>query len=504
MISSNGGKTYGAITGATSPSLSFTAQAGDNGNMYEAVFTYLIGNKQVTTRAATLTIAVPPGVQADPTSQTAVNGVATFSVVPTGTSPKVQWQVSTNGTTWSNVAGATAATLSLKGLTRTEDQWQYRVLVTNALGTFTSGPATLTVQFAPVVTKQPISQTAAAGTQVTFTAASSADPTATVQWWFSTDHGKSFSPITGAASPSYSFTSQANDNGNMYEAVFTNGLGKATTTAATLTIAVPPGVQANPSNQITVNSAATFSVVPTGTTPKVQWQVSTNGGATWSNVTGATAATLSLKGLTRTEDQWQYRVLVTNALGTFTSGPATLTVQFAPVVTKQPISQTAAAGTQVTFTAAASADPTATLQWWVSTNHGNSFSAITGATSASYSFTAQASDSGNMYEAVFTNGIGNAATTTAATLTIAVPPVQANPANQTAVNGAATFSVVPTGTTPKVQWQVSTNGGATWSNVTGATAATLALKGLTGAEDQWKYRVLVTNALGTFTSGAPR
>ncbi len=507
MVSAGKGKTFSAIPGATSLSYSFTAQAGDNGQMFEAVFTNGIG-KSATTSPATLTIGVPPGVQANPSNKMAVNGTATFSVTPTGTTPTVQWQVSTNGgTTWSKVpSGGTAATLVLTGLTAAKDQSQYRVLVTNALGTFTSGAATLTVQFAPAVTQQPVSQTVAAGTQVTFTAASSADPAATVQWMVSTNKGANFSSITGATSLSYSFTPQASDSGKMFDAVFTNGIGKsATTTAATLTIALPPGVQANPSSQMAVNGVATFSVVLTGTTPTVQWQVSTNGGTTWSKVTsGGTTATLRLTGLTAAQDQAQYRVLVTNALGTFTSGAATLTVQFAPTVTQQPLSQTVPAGTQVTFTAASSADPAATVQWMVSAGKGKPFIAIPGATSLSYSFTAQAGDNGQMFEAVFTNGIGKPATTTAATLAIGVPPgVQANPSNQTAVTGTATFSVTPTGTTPTVQWQVSTNGGTTWSKVTsGGTTATLKLTGLTAAQDQSKYRVLVTNALGTFTSGA--
>src|SRR6202035_1573773 len=116
---------------------------------------------------------------------------------------------------------------------------------------------------------------------------------------------------------------------------------------------------------------------------------STNGGTTWSNVTsGGTTAALKLTGLTAAQDQWQYRAQLTNPLGTYTTGAATLTVQFAPVVTKQPVSQTVAAGTQVTFTAASSADPAAGVQWLVSTNKGVTFSAITGATSLSYSFTA--------------------------------------------------------------------------------------------------------------------
>src|SRR6185503_18084749 len=51
--------------------------------------------------------------------------------------------------------------------------------------------------------------------------------------------------------------------------------------------------------------------------------------------------------------------------------------------------------------------------------------------------------------------------------------------------------------------QVSTNGGSTWSNVinggvySGATTATLSLTGVTAAMNDYRYRVLLTNATCT-------
>ena len=70
-----------------------------------------------------------------------------------------------------------------------------------------------------------------------------------------------------------------------------------------------------------------------------------------------------------------------------------------------------------TFTAAASGSPTPTVQWEVSTNGGATFAPIAGATAATYTFTTALSNSGNQYEAVFTNSAGSA-TTTSATLTV--------------------------------------------------------------------------------------
>lgn len=95
--------------------------------------------------------------------------------------------------------------------------------------------------------------------------------------------------------------------------------------------------------------------------------------------------------------------------------PSTIT-PVASVVTTQPSSQTIVGGSTVTFTAAASGTPAPTVQWQVSTN-GGAFTNISGATSATLSFTADASENGNQYQAVFTNSAGSA-TTDSATLTV--------------------------------------------------------------------------------------
>ena len=113
----------------------------------------------------------------------------------------------------------------------------------------------------------------------------------------------------------------------------------------------------------------------------------------------------------------QYRAVFTNGVGSdATTNSATLTVQYGPAVTTQPTSQTVLAGATVTFTAAASGNPTPTVKW--QSNSGSGWSDIAGATSGTYSFTAAAGDNGVQYRAVFTNGIGTDATTNPATLTV--------------------------------------------------------------------------------------
>lgn len=185
------------------------------------------------------------------------------------------------------------------------------------------------------------------------------------------------------------------------------------------TATVGPQITSNPQNQsVSAGKTVTFTAAATGTpTPTVQWQLSVNGGA-FTNISGATSTTYSFTAASGQTGN-KYQAVFINSQGTATTTAATLTVNAAltaPVVTGSPQSQSVAAGNTVTFTAAATGNPTPTVQWQVSTS-GGAFTNISGATSTTYSFTAAAGQSGNKYQAVFTNSSGSA-TTTAATLTV--------------------------------------------------------------------------------------
>jgi hypothetical protein len=185
-------------------------------------------------------VQAAPKVLSNPSSQTIVSGNGvTFSATASGyPTPTVQWQVSTNGgNSYSKISGATSASFTISSVTAGQNGYKYRAVFTNSLGTATTSAATLTVQFAPSVTKNPSNQSVSAGNSVTFSAAATGNPTPTVQWQVSTDGGVTFSNISGATSTSFKITSTtAGQKGNRYRAVFTNSLGSATTTAAILTV----------------------------------------------------------------------------------------------------------------------------------------------------------------------------------------------------------------------------------------------------------------------------
>ncbi len=162
QLSTDGGVTFGDISGATSDTYSFTAGAGQNGDQYVAVFTNSVGF--TTSAAATLTVNTAPVVTTNPSNQTVAAGnTATFTVAASGQpAPTVQWQESSDGgTTFVNISGGTADTYSFTAAFGQNGD-EYRAVFTNSVGSTTTSAALLTVV-------QPVTITSTAvqwGTQV--------------------------------------------------------------------------------------------------------------------------------------------------------------------------------------------------------------------------------------------------------------------------------------------------------------------------------------------------
>jgi hypothetical protein len=97
-----------------------------------------------------------------------------------------------------------------------------------------------------------------------------------------------------------------------------------------------PAVTSSPANQsVFVGQPATFIAAASGSpAPTVQWQVSTNGGTTYTPIAGATSVTYTIAATMLSQNGSLYEAVFTNAAGTVTTAPATLTVQPVPVFTK--------------------------------------------------------------------------------------------------------------------------------------------------------------------------
>ncbi len=256
-----------------------------------------------------------------------------------------------------------------------------------------------------------------------------------------------------------------------------------------------PSISAQPTNEtVTLGQSATFSVAVTGTAPmSYQWKKSGTA------IAGGTSSTYTTPATTSADNGAQFVVVVSNAAGSVTSGAATLTVDAAvttPSITTEPASETVIVGQTATFSVAATGTAPFTYQWK------KSGTAISGATSSSYTTPATTSaDNGAQFTVVVTNTAGSA-TSTAATLTVSAaavaPTVTTQPVSQTVTAGqTATFSVVATGTAPlSYQWKKS------GTSISGAMASSYTTPATTTADSGSQFTVVVTNTAGSATSNA--
>ena len=139
---------------------------------------------------------------------------------------------------WETIENATLAQYGFSSKA-SDNGAQFRVEAINELGTAISQVVALTVNpvpGTPAFTLDPQDQNVAAGDTVTFTASASSDPAPTYTWQCSTNSGSTWTPIGGATTSTYSFTTKPSDSGAWYRATATNGNGSATSGSAKLTV----------------------------------------------------------------------------------------------------------------------------------------------------------------------------------------------------------------------------------------------------------------------------
>jgi len=165
----------------------------------------------------------------------------------------------------------------------------------------------------------------------------------------------------------------------------------------------------------------------------------------------------------------------------------------APSITTQPSDQSIMVGQTATFSVTAAGSDPLSYQWQKGTT------AITGATTASYTTpSAVVGDNGSQFTVVVSNS-GGSITSNPATLTvntIGAPTITQQPSSQAITVGeTATFSVAATGTTPLTyQWQKGT------TPIVGATSASYTTPAAVSGDNGSQFQVVVTNPDGSMPS----
>lgn len=330
---------------------------------------------------------------------------------------------------------------------------------------------------APTIATQPTSVSGCAGSNVTFTVAANGAGL-TYQW------RKGGVNISNANAASYTINNVNSADAGTYDVVVSNACAlSVTSAAATLTVG-NTSISTQPSNQaVCPGASATFSVTATGSNLVYQWRKS------GVDISGANGASYTISAVSTT-DAGDYDVVVTGSCGTVTSSAATLTVNAATIITSNPANQTACAGDNVTFTAAATGTGTITYQWR------KNGTAITGANAASYTINAATAADAASYDVTATGSCGSI-TSSAATLTVnSATTITAQPSNQAScVGGSVTFTVAATGTGLTYQWQK--NG----TDLPSANDASYSIVNVT-AVDAGDYTVVISGTCGTVSSSS--
>jgi hypothetical protein len=169
----------------------------------------------------------------------------------------------------------------------------------------------------PVITDQPQSQVAMAGTNVTFTVTATGNGLLDYQWHF----GTSDLSLSGQTNAALVLTNVQTSNAGNYTVVITNADGAVTSAVAALTVLIPVSITAQPSSHsVIAGTSTTLSVLASGTQPLAyQWSFGAQpvAGATHSSVTFASV---------QFSNAGPYSVIITNPAGSISSQIAMLTV----------------------------------------------------------------------------------------------------------------------------------------------------------------------------------
>ena len=327
--------------------------------------------------SATISLNAVTSITAQPTNQSAQIGAnAQFNVVAAGTNLTYQWQ-EFDGTTYSNISGATTSTLTISSVIANDNGRVFRCEVTGTCGSQNSSNVTLTASSIGITT-QPADATICNSGTTTLSMVTSGTIT-NYQWQISTDNQTTWTDISGANSStlvlsglSYSLPAKVYrcnlNNGTLY----TNG--------ATVTVYDQIAISSQPTTQTicTGTSSVSFSVTATGSNPIYQWQVSTNSGSTWANVSsGGTGPTYTLSNPADALNGSQYRVIVTGSspCTAVTSNAVTLNLIYASIASSV---ASGCINTAFTLTATLNGNPTSpTYSWECPTSGSGATTAIT-------------------------------------------------------------------------------------------------------------------------------
>ncbi|AWI25645.1 Ig-like domain-containing protein [Flavobacterium pallidum] len=392
-------------------------------------------------------------------------------------SPALDFDTATPGVTWTS-SNPSVATVNSSGVMTalTAGTTIISATITNAgCTTVAPNPQTVVINDQVQIVSYTASQTVVTNGNTSFTV-NATGTGLTYQW--QVNEAPAFAGFvnvvdggvySGAQTSTLNLTTVPDSmNGNLYH-VIVSGQGvctsKTTNPDSPLTVG-STGIGSHPADVIIceTTTVASFSVVATGDdTGGYQWQEQVGGTGPWSNITdggiysGATTPTLSLSGLTLAQSTNKYRAVVTGAVTSATSNPATLTINQSVTVTANPANANVCfSGGAASFTSTATGLITS-RQWQYSTNGVSGWASVvngtpTGATytgnttgTLSVTTTAATPATGHYYRLFYDAPLCTDVASSAGQMIIFTPNAT-SPGTQNFCAGVATSAIPITGT----------------------------------------------------------
>jgi glucose/arabinose dehydrogenase len=307
---SSNGTTWSNITGANAKTL--TLQQAQVGQRVRAIASYtdlLSTNETVNSNPTNAVVNVNDiGVVA--IGGTPIQGqILTANVTDIDGLPATinyQWQQSTNGTTWSNITGATAKTLTLQA-SQVGRQVRARATYTDALGTLESNrtsPATALITTANNnLGTVSISGTVRQNEILTATVADTDGLPATINYqWEQSSNGTTWSNVAGATARTLTLQQAQVGQQVRARATYVDLVGNSETISSNPTSS--PVVNVNDIGVVAIGGTTTQGQTLTANVTDIdglpatinyQWRQRNNDTSPWIDISGATAKTLTLQ-----------------------------------------------------------------------------------------------------------------------------------------------------------------------------------------------------------------
>ncbi|MBW4483240.1 MAG: DUF4347 domain-containing protein [Tildeniella torsiva UHER 1998/13D] len=511
---SSDGSTWTTIAGATASTFTLTQAQVNQFVRSQVSFTDGGGTAESVLSNATATKVA--NVNDAPAGSVTINGtIAQGQVLTANTSNlsdpdglgtlNYQWQQSTDGVTWTTIAGATASTFT-PAQAQVNQFVRSQVSYTDGGGTAESVLSNATATKVTNVNDAPtggvtLSGTVAQGQILTANTSTLADAdglgTLSYQWQQSSD-GNTWTTISGATANTFTLTQAQVGQFVRSQVNFTDGGGTAESVLSNATAAKVANVNDAPTGGVALSGTAAQGQILTATstlgdpdglgTLNYQWQQSSDG-ITWTTITGATASTFALT-------QGQVNQFVRSQVS-FTDGGGSLeTVNSSATAAKVAnvndaptggvtLNGTGAQGQILTANTSNLSDPDGlgTLNYqWQQSSDGNTWTTIAGATASTFTLTQTQVNQFVRSQVNFTDGGGSLETVNSNATAAKVANVNDAPTGSVTIDGTVAQGKILTANTSTLfdadglgtlsyQWKQSSDG-ITWSNIDGATGNT--------------------------------